>query len=269
MAQRTALIDGDTIIYEAARPAEKIVDWGDGIVSWYADLYEATPRFMELVKRIADGMNADRVIVALSDYSETNWRRNVLPTYKDNRSDKRRPLAWASLRETCEQEFETFIRPTLEGDDVLGILLTHPTLVTGEKIVVSIDKDMKTLPGLHSNFNKERNEFGNAVFEQSIEAADRFHLLQALMGDTTDGYSGCPGIGAVTGAKILEPYCIYDGEDLVEFDTAEAWKAVVRTFETKGLTADDALVQARVARICRHTEYDFKAKEVRLWEPPK
>jgi DNA polymerase-1 len=43
---------------------------------------------------------------------------------------------------------------------------------------------------------------------------------------------------------------------------------VVAAFESKGLTEEDALVQARVARICRASDYDFKTKEVKLWNPP-
>jgi DNA polymerase I len=37
----------------------------------------------------------------------------------------------------------------------------------------------------------------------------------------------------------------------------------------EGLTEDDALLQARLARILRADEYDFKAKRPILWEPTK
>ena len=36
-------------------------------------------------------------------------------------------------------------------------------------------------------------------------------------------------------------------------------------FEKKGLTESDALVQARVARILRASDYDFAAKKPILW----
>jgi DNA polymerase-1 len=42
----------------------------------------------------------------------------------------------------------------------------------------------------------------------------------------------------------------------------------VEAYAKKNLTADDALVQARVARILRHTDYNFKTKEPILWTPP-
>lgn len=257
--KRTALIDGDTVIYEAGRAAEEIIQWDAEIISWFANLKKAEERFVHLITDIAEGMNADRIVIALSDYNQPNWRLDILPTYKQQRNAtaaKRRPLAWAHLRLFCQAQFETFIRPTLEGDDVLGILMTHPTLIKGEKVCVSIDKDMKTIPGLHSNFTRNENDFGWEVYEVTKEQAARFHLFQTLTGDKTDGYSGCPGIGEVNANRVLDAAPV-DGH----------WGAVVAQYEKKALTEADALVQARVARICQHTEYDFTNKKVVPWTP--
>ena len=41
----------------------------------------------------------------------------------------------------------------------------------------------------------------------------------------------------------------------------------MEAFEKKGLTEDDALLQARVARILRASDYDFKKKEPIMWTP--
>jgi DNA polymerase-1 len=255
----TALIDGDTVIYEAGRSAEEIIQWNEEIITWYANLPRAEDRFVGLITEIAESMNADRIVIALSDYEQPNWRLDILPTYKQQRTEtavKRRPLAWAHLRNFCRDRFETFIRPTLEGDDVLGILMTHPTLIKGEKVCVSIDKDMKTIPGLHSNFTRNGNDFGWEVHEVTREDAHAFHMLQTLTGDKTDGYSGCPGVGEVTATRLL------DGKAMDDL-----WPTVVQQYEKKGLTEADALVQAQVARICQFTNYDFKEKKVIPWMP--
>ena len=45
------------------------------------------------------------------------------------------------------------------------------------------------------------------------------------------------------------------------------WARVVRTFESRGLTEEDALVQARVARILREGDYDFAERQPILWSP--
>ena len=46
------------------------------------------------------------------------------------------------------------------------------------------------------------------------------------------------------------------------------WQAVVETFVEKELTEEDALVNARLARILQTSDYDHKNKEPILWTPP-
>jgi DNA polymerase-1 len=41
----------------------------------------------------------------------------------------------------------------------------------------------------------------------------------------------------------------------------------VETFEEKGMTEDDALVNARLAKILTADDYDFQRKEPKLWSP--
>lgn len=269
---RVLLLDGDTLVYQAGREAEQATDWGDGHWTLHAEEADGSRILDELIDRIREGTNADRVIVALSDYDTLGWRYNVMPDYKKARSTKKagngRPLLWAFLRSYFQQKYETFIRPSLEGDDVLGILATtnNPKLLPkdSERIICSIDKDMKTIPAFHLNFTKARTAFGWEVTETTRAEADYFHLKQALMGDATDGYPGCPGIGPKTADKILEPYWAGNGK---LFDVHGAWQAIVATYEKAKLTEDDALVQARVARICRASDYDFNSKSVILWNP--
>jgi len=43
------------------------------------------------------------------------------------------------------------------------------------------------------------------------------------------------------------------------------WPVVVAAFEKQGLTEDDALVQARLARILRPNDYD--GESITLWQP--
>lgn len=264
---RTALIDGDTIVYAAGRDAEQVVDWGE-CVSWYAEKSDGERALDTLITRIKDGLGADRVVVALSDYDTPGWRYAVLPSYKNNRTNKKpgsgRPLLWEHLRSYFQQTYETVMRPSLEGDDVLGILLTSAKLYPGEKIVVSIDKDMGTLPGLHCNHTKDETAFGWPTTVVTPAAADYFHLWQTLTGDTTDGYPGCPGVGKVGAGKILDPHKTPDG-----FDVAAAWCDVVKAYEKAKLSGTEALQNARVARICRASDYDYTKREVILWNPPQ
>jgi DNA polymerase-1 len=82
----------------------------------------------------------------------------------------------------------------------------------------------------------------------------RWHLIQSMAGDQTDGYGGCPGIGIKRAVAIFEK----DGY---------TWEAVVKTFAEKDLSEDIALQNARLAKILTIDDYDFDNKQVRLWTP--
>lgn len=246
---RTALIDGDTLIFSAASATEKEVQWDD--VNWmlWGNLDEASAILAGSLAKIEDDLGADEMIVALSH--PLRFRPSVMPDYKSNRKSSRKPVTYGPLREWVRENYRTYEKPYLEGDDVLGILATHPKVVPGEKVIVAIDKDLNTIPGLHYNYDREE------LYEVSEEEADLFFITQTLTGDTTDGYKGCKGVGPKTAAKLL------DG--LVTID--EMWPVVLAAYEKAGMTEDDALMNARVARICRCTDYDYKNNEVILWDP--
>lgn len=282
---RTALIDADTLVYQAGQRVEHPVQWSHDLWTLHAHFDEGSAVLKSLVDEIQEGLEADNVIMALTDYEEPNWRKDIYPEYKEHRKPTRRPVIWKPLREYIQEVWESFKRPTLEGDDVLGILMTHPTLVEGQKICVSIDKDMKTIPGLHLNYMdalKSDQPILDHVYAVSEGLADTFHLYQALMGDSTDGYSGAPGFGPKTAkrllkeGKVLEPYehTLQRGPRKGQTETrwkkereGTPWEVVVSAYEKAGLNEAVALQNAQVARICRAEDYDFENKEVIPWTP--
>ena len=198
---------------------------------------------------------------------------DVLPTYKENRKGVRKPLVLSALKEWVADEYETFIRPTLEADDVMGILATWGKFKKGyKKIIVSEDKDMKTIPAWLWNPAKDAKPW-----KVSEEEAQYWHMLQTLSGDATDNYDGCPGIGDVMADRILKkdphiviPYqhTITRGKRKGETETRyEESFGDFSKWEKAGFGETEALTQARVARICHASDYDFKKKEVKLWTP--
>lgn len=260
--KRTVLIDGDTVIFSAASASEYVTQWDEDNWTLHANLQQAWEACQSSISRIEDDLGADHVVIALSCDEQTRWRPLVMPDYKANRTKSRKPVVYQPLRELVLEHYDTYLKPTLEGDDVLGILATHPKLYPGEKIVAAIDKDLKTIPGKLYNYDKKTLE------EITPHEADLFFITQCLMGDATDGYKGCPGIGPKTAEKILDKALDDLDEVNVDYGLAEAlWPAVVETYESKGLSEEVALMNARVARICRADDYDFDAKEVILWTP--
>jgi DNA polymerase-1 len=67
-------------------------------------------------------------------------------------------------------------------------------------------------------------------------------------------------VGKVKAAQILD--------SIVEDATPQQrWETVVSVFEKAGLTEQDALTQARLARILRWSDWDNTKKEPILWSP--
>lgn len=252
---RTILIDADLLVYSGANSAQRTIEWEPGCYTVHANLGEATHLIDDKLSRICDALKADRMVLALSDYTDP-WRKAVLPTIKGNRAGLNKPVLMGPIREYLHGRYEVFQRPTLEADDVLGILSTHPTLLPGQKIVVTIDKDLKGVPGFLANLDRAAE--GSEDVEEITEVdADHWHLFQTLTGDTTDNYPGCPGVGPVKAATIL-----------AKLHGEAAWDAIVAAYQKAGLGEEAALQNARVARICRFRDYDFAAKRVILWNPP-
>ena len=136
----------------------------------------------------------------------------------------------------------------LEADDVMGIMATEPT--QEDRVLVSIDKDMRTIPCTLSND-------GSTTTQIPQRLADYNFMLQVLTGDKVDGYDGIDGVGIKTAEKLIKKYTNVPLLDL--------WKIVKGIYKDKGYTEKEALQQARVAHILRHGEYNKKTGKVKLW----
>ncbi|MBN9346623.1 MAG: hypothetical protein J0I48_10565 [Devosia sp.] len=257
---RTLLLDADVIAYAAASSNEKAMELEGGYWTWHCNIDDVKEQIDDEIAALVKKFKGTSYKLCLTD-SIGNFRKSVLPTYKGNRATVKKPVVLKPIRDWLIEERDAYFRPALEGDDVMGILATG-TMIPGEKIIVSIDKDMKTIPGLFARGGDAK------VVQITEDEANYWHLYQTLIGDTTDGYSGCPGVGPVKATAILNgvkaDVAAFGGDFL-----PIAWAAVVLAYEKAGLTEADALVQARVARILRASDYNFKTKEPILWQPPR
>ena len=234
------LIDADFIVYKNCAAAETEVDFGDDVIlvtSNFSDAYKATER--ELTKLKNKFGSFSDIILFFSD--SENFRKKILPEYKGHRNRKK-PCGYKRVISELKKEYKVIIKPTLEADDTMGI---YATKYPGN-IICSPDKDMKQIPGKLYNFDE--------TFTVSKEEGAKWHLIQSAAGDQTDGYPGVPGIGVKRATTIFE-------------SKGYSWKTAVKAFTDKGLTEEDALVNARLARILTADDYDFDKKEPILWAP--
>ena len=242
------LIDGDILAYKVSSACEEAVHWGNDLWTLYADAKEGRNQVDLWIAELQTNLEDERGLrVFLS--SKDNYRLDVYSEYKANRKGKRKPMILGELRRHMKDAWNATVIPTLEADDVIGMEASSDP----EHIIVSIDKDFKSVPC--KLYNPDKPELG--IVSISEQEADYWFMYQTLVGDPTDNYGGCKGIGPKKAEKILE------GKQTM-FDM---WQAVIHAYDSAGLSSKHALVQARVARILRSGEYtDGKVK---LWSPPK
>ena len=234
------LIDADFIVYKCCAACETEIDYGEDVIfvtSNYSDAYKAvTNEISKITKQFGDFA---KPILFFSD--SNNFRKKISPDYKGHRNRKK-PCGFKRVINELKKNYRVIIKNTLEADDSLGI---YATKYEGN-VIVSPDKDMRQISGKLYDFNE--------TVDITPEEGAKWHLIQTMSGDNTDGYSGVPGIGIKRAEQIfkLKGY---------------TWKAVVETFEEKGMTEEDALMNARLARILTSNDYDHEKKEPILWTP--
>jgi len=277
------VMDGDWLVFQAMAAAEVETDWGDDMWTLECDHAKAWEHLTSSInsyrKRKKAWMEAP-IVLAFTD--DINWRKSVLPTYKDNRKKTRKPVGYRAFLERvfgCE-DYVSVREPLLEGDDVMGIIGSDPAQFGYKKaVLVSCDKDFKTIPHCDFLWCTE-----GKILTHSMAEANYWHLFQTIKGDITDGYTGIAGWGDTAADFLEKPFKFvltekelksgknkgqvvqqWCKEELSPEDSI--WSAIVSLGAKAGMTEADIIVQAQVARILRASEYSADTGEIRLWTP--
>ena len=234
------LIDCDFVVYKCCAAAETEIDFGDDVIlvtSTFKDAYSCVKRELN---RIANKFGSfDEMILFFSD--SKNFRKDIQADYKGHRNRKK-PCGYRRVIKKLTEEYSVIRMPTLEADDAMGIYATKNT----GNIIVSPDKDMRQIPGMLWNFEE------STLIKP--EDGAKWHLIQSMAGDNTDGYAGVPGIGVKRATSLFE-------------EKGYSWKTVVDAFKEKDLSEEVALTNARLARILTNEDYDDEKMEPIPWNP--
>ena len=235
------LIDADFIVYKCCAATETEINFGDDLIvvtSKFSEAYEYVERELS---NIASNLGCfDDSILFFSD--SINFRKSIDSDYKGHRNRKK-PCGYKRVINKLKEDYHVVVMPKLEADDAIGIYATKEQ----GHIICSPDKDMRQIPG-------DLYDLSEGVVTITKEEGDRWHLIQTMAGDQTDGYAGVPTIGVKRADAILT-------------EKGATWKTVLETFLEKGLTEEDALNNARLAKILQVEDYDFTNQEPRLWSP--
>ena len=233
------LIDADFIVYKCCAATETEINFGDDLIvvtSKFSEAYEYVERELS---NIASNLGCfDDSILFFSD--SINFRKSIDSDYKGHRNRKK-PCGYKRVINKLKEDYHVVVMPKLEADDAIGIYATKEQ----GHIICSPDKDMRQIPG-------DLYDLSEGVVTITKEEGDRWHLIQTMAGDQTDGYAGVPTIGVKRADAILT-------------EKGATWKTVLETFLEKGLTEEDALKNARLAKILQMEDYDFTNQEPRLW----
>lgn len=236
------LIDSDFLAYKAAQACEIGIDFGEDVIIAQSQFSEVLKVFNNELNKVTKAMMEDDFILYFS--STKNFRKEIYPDYKGHRM-KRKPLGYKRLVNYCRENHNFKLIEGLEADDTIGIEATR--FADPHNIIVSPDKDMRQIPSTLWDMK-------NDVVEITKDDGDRWHLIQSLSGDPTDGYSGCPGIGVKRATELLDK-------------NENKWEAVCKAYRDRGLSDDDALLNARLAKILQKEDFDHDRNQPILWTP--
>jgi 5'-3' exonuclease len=122
-----------------------------------------------------------------------SFRKELDPTYKENRKDKAKPKHLEVIRQHLIDVYEaTVSKNGFEADDALGFLQNEDT------VIASIDKDLRMIPGYHYHLDDK-----TLTYIQPFEAMRNFYT-QLLTGDAVDNVKGIEGCGPVGAKKLLK-----------------------------------------------------------------
>ena len=236
------MLDGDVIAYQAAFWVE--TENGNGIES----------KLKSLMKKWTPvGVNS--VTVALSCRRADNYRKDIWYKYKANRDALYTPEFLPDVRECIRDLYKTKEVPRLEADDILGIYTS-----SNRAISVTIDKDLKCIPGWHYNPDKDKK----LRYVNKTEAK-RFFYIQWMTGDSTDGIPGLWRIGPKKAESFLNSWEEKDWDKNI-MELYESDKHYVRSAE--GMTREEAgIAMAQCVRILTADTYNLKTNKTKLWLP--
>jgi len=214
--QKLALFDGDYFLYLATNPDKELDQEGQPVRKDNKFVYQSNPDVGQMITKV------DNIIIDILNTIEAEWylgfltggsfRYKINQDYKANRKGRVRPKYFKVLKEYLIDHWGFYIHNELEADDLVNIARnyynkiniedsSHLTAIYGlEPIIVSNDKDILNLEGVHYNPQKKRFE------DTSEEGAIDYFWRSMIIGDVGDNIKGIPGKGEKFVEKLITQY---------------------------------------------------------------
>jgi len=192
------LIDADSLLYKVGyRNADTL-----HVEHMYADVIREISKIEQAMWLRVGYAKGDTIETEVLLTKGSNFRYDIFPEYKNNRKEKTALDATVSeLRKLIlsRLDYATYTENT-EADDIIIDKSNRPQPVDTTMFIAAIDKDI-TGVCLVPCYNYNKNVWIEAHTPLEAEVAV---LTQAIVGDSSDGYKGIKGIGAVGAKKIVD-----------------------------------------------------------------
>ena len=173
-------------------------------------VYGFTGTLFDAIEQASDG--GTNSIVAVFDDRGPTFRDELWPSYKE---DRERPEMLDSQFKRAEQICDVLGVPWLawpgvEADDVIATIAEIRKHDKNDLVqIVTVDKDMLQLLDTNVRIYDPYKQ----IVKSDAACVEKFGVLpehvtdvQALMGDTSDGYPGVKGIGMKKAAALIKDY---------------------------------------------------------------
>lgn len=198
-----ALCDADVYAYACGFATQKTVD-GVVVAEPVENALAMTKRALETIYEELNswlGQSGERVAeLTLYLTGKDNFRDKLatIRGYKANRKDKPKPVHYKAIRDYMVRVWGATVVEGYEADDALA-MGAHALDYDPERVcIISVDKDLKTVPGLLYSPKKKES------FLISAEEARANFYRQMITGDSSDNILGVYKAGAKAAEAITE-----------------------------------------------------------------
>jgi hypothetical protein len=222
---RVAHIDSDFMAYQVSAETKDELDGTKPRKTFDDMCYNARQGLDHQMKMVG----ATSYIAHLTPSASNKGNRGALALtkeYQGNRKDVAKPEHLQAIRAYIGEALPSKVNLDCEADDSMA-MANYAAIERGERhlsVIVSRDKDLRMVPGLHWCYDEEAvidvdDPFGSIWIDRSKKSAKllgwgtSFFWAQVLMGDTADNIAGLPhmtvddkdkNVGPIAAFKLLE-----------------------------------------------------------------
>ena len=207
--EKFLLVDGNSLLFRAYYATA----YRNLMKTSYGKFTNAVVSFNNMIFNVLEKEKPDYILVAF-DTKDKTFRHKMFDDYKGQR--KKPPVELIEQFETARElldamNIERYEVSGFEADDIIGTLSKKYKDI--QMNILTSDQDMLQLVDDNTNVLLMKKGVSNIKeisidnFEEEYEIKPSQVVdLKAMMGDSADNIPGIPGIGKITGLKLVKKY---------------------------------------------------------------